>query len=109
MRIVIDLKRDAVADVVLNQLWRYSQLQSSFGANMLALNGGRPEQMTLRDMISAFCAFREEVVTRRTKYLLNRARPARTYWLVSRLRSPTLTMSSRSFAVPRRPPRRVSS
>ncbi len=74
MRIVIMLKRDAVADVVLNQLWRYSDLQTSFGANMLALNGGRPEQMTLRDMISAFCAFREEVVTRRTKFLLNRAR-----------------------------------
>ncbi|MGI9478036.1 MAG: DNA gyrase subunit A [Hyphomicrobiaceae bacterium] len=81
MRIVIDLKRDAVADVVLNQLWRYSQLQSSFGANMLALNGGRPEQMTLRDMITAFCHFREEVVTRRTKYLLNRAR-ARAHVLV---------------------------
>ena len=81
MRIVIQLKRDAVADVVLNQLWRYSQLQSSFGANMLALNGGRPEQMTLRDMIAAFCHFREEVVTRRTKYLLTRAR-ARAHILV---------------------------
>jgi DNA gyrase subunit A len=74
MRIVILLRRDAVADVVLNQLWRYSDLQTSFGANMLALNGGRPEQMTLRDMIHAFCQFREEVVTRRTKFLLNRAR-----------------------------------
>ena len=81
MRIVILLKRDAVADVVLNQLWRYSQLQSSFGANMLALNGGRPEQMTLRDMIAAFCVFREEVVTRRTKFLLARAR-ARAHLLV---------------------------
>jgi DNA gyrase subunit A len=74
MRVVILLRRDAVADVVLNQLWRYSDLQTSFGANMLALNGGRPEQMTLKDMIQAFCQFREEVVTRRTKFLLNRAR-----------------------------------
>jgi len=74
MRVVIQLKRDAVADVVLNQLWRYSDLQTSFGANMLALNGGRPEQLTLKDMISAFCAFREEVVSRRTKFLLNKAR-----------------------------------
>jgi DNA gyrase subunit A len=74
MRIVIELKRDAVADVVLNQLWRFSDLQTSFGANMLALNGGRPEQMNLRDMISAFCQFREVVVSRRIKYLLRRAR-----------------------------------
>ncbi len=74
MRIVIQLKRDAVADVVLNQLWRYSDLQTSFGANMLAINGGRPEQLNLRDMITAFTSFREEVVTRRTKHLLNKAR-----------------------------------
>jgi len=74
IRVVIELKRDAVADVVLNQLWRFSELQTSFGANMLALNGGRPEQMTLRDMISAFCTFREQVVTRRIKYLLRKAR-----------------------------------
>ena len=74
MRIVIELKRDAVPDVVLNQLWRFSDLQTSFGANMLALNGGRPEQMTIRDMISAFCQFRETVVSRRIKYLLRRAR-----------------------------------
>ncbi len=74
MRIVIELKRDAVADVILNQLWRYSDLQTSFGANMLALNGGRPEQMTLRDMITAFCQFREIVVSRRIKYLLRKAR-----------------------------------
>jgi len=74
MRIVIELKRDAVADVVLNQLWRYSDLQTTFGANMLALSGGRPEQMNLKDMIQAFTAFREEVVTRRTKFLLNKAR-----------------------------------
>lgn len=74
MRVVIQLKRDAVADVVLNQLWRYSDLQTTFGANMLAINGGRPEQLNLRDMISAFTAFREEVVTKRTKFLLNKAR-----------------------------------
>ena len=74
MRIVIELKRDAVADVVLNQLWRYSDLQTSFGANMIALNGGRPEQLNLKDMIQAFNAFREEVVSRRTKFLLNKAR-----------------------------------
>ncbi|MDX2288651.1 MAG: DNA gyrase subunit A [Hyphomicrobiaceae bacterium] len=74
MRVVIELKRDAVPDVVLNQLWRFSDLQSTFGANMLAINGGRPEQMNLKDMIEAFNAFRVEVVTRRTKYLLNKAR-----------------------------------
>ena len=74
MRIVIELKRDAVADVILNQLWRFSDLQTSFGANMLALNGGRPEQMTLRDMITAFCQFREVVVSRRIKFLLRKAR-----------------------------------
>lgn len=74
MRVVIELKRDAVADVVLNQLYRFSPLQSSFGANMVALNSGRPEIMTLRDMLQAFAVFREEVVSRRTKYLLNKAR-----------------------------------
>ena len=74
MRIVIELKRDAVADVVLNQLWRHSELQTSFGANMIALSGGRPEQLTLRDIILAFNQFREEVVSRRTKYLLGKAR-----------------------------------
>ena len=74
MRIVIELKRDAVADVVLNQLWRYSDLQTTFGANMIALNGGRPEQLNLKDMIQAFNAFREEVVSRRTKFLLAKAR-----------------------------------
>ncbi|MCB1520080.1 MAG: DNA gyrase subunit A, partial [Hyphomicrobiaceae bacterium] len=74
MRVVIELKRDAVAEVVLNQLWRYSDLQTSFGANMLAINGGRPEQLNLKDMIEAFTAFRQEVVGRRTKFLLNKAR-----------------------------------
>jgi DNA gyrase subunit A len=74
MRIVIELKRDAIADVVLNQLWRYSDLQTTFGANMLAINGGRPEQLSLKDMISAFTAFREEVVSRRTKHLLAKSR-----------------------------------
>ena len=74
MRIVIELKRDALADVVLNQLYRYTPMQTSFGANMVALNGGRPETMTLHDMIRAFVDFREEVVSRRTKFLLGKAR-----------------------------------
>jgi DNA gyrase subunit A len=74
MRIVIEIRRDAVADVVLNQLWRFTALQSSFGANMIALNGGRPEMLTLSDMLHAFLEFREDVVTRRTKYLLAKAR-----------------------------------
>ena len=74
MRIVVEIKRDAMADVVLNQLYRYTPLQTSFGANMVALNGGRPEQMTLKDLIKAFVDFREEVVSRRTKYLLGKAR-----------------------------------
>jgi len=74
MRIVIEIKRDAVPDVVLNQLWRYTQLQSTFGANMIALNGGRPEMLNLKDFLRAFLDFREEVVTRRTKFLLGKAR-----------------------------------
>ena len=74
IRVVIEIKRDAVADVVLNQLWRFSSMQTSFGCNMIALNGGKPEMMTLRDMLAAFLEFRETVVTRRTKYLLNKAR-----------------------------------
>ncbi|HHK75209.1 MAG TPA: DNA gyrase subunit A, partial [Rhizobiales bacterium] len=74
MRVVVELKRDAVSDVVLNQLFRFTQLQSSFGCNMVALNGGRPELMTLKQMIGAFNAFREEVISRRTKYLLGKAR-----------------------------------
>ncbi len=73
-RVVIELKRDAVADVVINQLYRYTPLQTSFGCNMVALNGGKPEQLTLMDMLKAFIAFREEVVSRRTKFLLNKAR-----------------------------------
>jgi DNA gyrase subunit A len=74
MRIVIELKRDAVADVVLNQLWRFSDLQTTFGANMLAINGGRPEQLNLKDFVAIFTAFREEVVSRRTKHLLAKSR-----------------------------------
>jgi DNA gyrase subunit A len=74
MRVVIELKRDASSDVVLNQLYRYSELQTTFGVNMLALNGGRPELMSLKAMIAAFCAFREEVVTRRTRFELSKAR-----------------------------------
>jgi len=74
VRVVIELRRDAMAEVVLNQLYRYTPLQSSFGVNMLALNGGRPELLNLQQMIAAFVAFREEVVTRRTKHLLMKAR-----------------------------------
>ncbi len=73
-RVVIELKRDAERDVVLNQLYRFTPLQSSFGANMVALDGGRPLVMTLKDMLVAFIGFREEVVSRRTKYLLGKAR-----------------------------------
>ncbi len=73
-RVVVELKRDAVADVVLNQLYRYTPLQTSFGCNMVALNGGKPEQLALLDMLRAFVTFREEVVSRRTKYLLRKAR-----------------------------------
>ena len=74
MRVVIELKRDASADVVLNQLYRFTPLQTSFGVNALALNRGRPEQMGLRRMLDAFLEFREEVVVRRTKFELNKAR-----------------------------------
>ncbi|CAA2138774.1 DNA gyrase subunit A [Hyphomicrobium sp. ghe19] len=74
IRIVIELKRDAVADVVLNNLYKYSDLQTTFGANMLAINGGRPESLNLKDFIVAFTHFRQEVVTRRIKHLLNKAR-----------------------------------
>ncbi|MGJ0394121.1 MAG: DNA gyrase subunit A [Methylocystis sp.] len=74
MRIVVELKREAVADVVLNQLWRHTALQSSFAVNMIALNGGRPELLTLHDVLRAFVDFRETVVTRRTKFRLAKAR-----------------------------------
>ena len=74
MRIVVEMKRDASAEVILNQLYRFTPLQSSFGVNMLALNHGRPLQMGLRDMIVAFVDFREEVVVRRTKFELTKAR-----------------------------------
>ncbi len=73
-RVVIELKRDAVADVVLNQLYRFTPLQTSFGCNMVALNGGKPELLNLHDILKAFVFFREEVVSRRTKYLLKKAR-----------------------------------
>jgi len=74
IRVVIELRRDAAPDVVLNQLYRHSQLQTSFGVNLLALNGGRPQQLTLRDVLASFIDFREEVVTRRTKFELAKAR-----------------------------------
>ncbi|NWO72583.1 DNA gyrase subunit A, partial [Escherichia coli] len=74
LRVVVELKRDAVPDVVLNQLYRFTPLQTSYAANMLALDGGRPQVMNLKDMLTVFIAFREQVVTRRTKFLLNKAR-----------------------------------
>ncbi|KEO87225.1 DNA gyrase subunit A [Erythrobacter sp. JL475] len=74
VRVVIDLKRDATAEVVLNQIWRHTPAQASFPANMLAIRGGRPEVLMLRDFIQAFISFREEVITRRTKFELAKAR-----------------------------------
>jgi len=73
-RVVIELRRDAMPDVVLNQLYRFTPLQSTFGANMVALDGGRPLVMNLKDLLAAFIAFREEVISRRTKHLLGKAR-----------------------------------
>ncbi|SMX44934.1 DNA gyrase subunit A [Maliponia aquimaris] len=74
VRVVIELKRDATAEVVLNQLFRFTPMQVSFGCNMLALNGGKPEQLTLYAFLSSFIDFREEVVARRTAHLLRKAR-----------------------------------
>tara|TARA_B100000959_G_scaffold144176_1_gene151400 strand:- start:1511 stop:4144 length:2634 start_codon:yes stop_codon:yes gene_type:complete len=74
VRVVVELKRNANFEVVLSQLYRYTPLQTSFGVNALALDGGRPQQLTLKRMLEAFLAFREEVITRRTKYELRRAR-----------------------------------
>ena len=74
VRVVVELKRDATAEVVLNQLYRFTPMQTSFGCNMLALNGGRPEQLTLRTFLTNFIDFREEIVARRTAYELRKAR-----------------------------------
>nr|WP_314260122.1 DNA gyrase subunit A [uncultured Devosia sp.] len=74
MRVVIEIKRDALPDVVLNQLYRFTALQSSFGCNFVALNGGKPQLMNLREILQAFIEFRHEVVTRRARFLLNKAR-----------------------------------
>ncbi|MBE0452472.1 DNA gyrase subunit A [Roseovarius autotrophicus] len=74
VRVVVELKRDATAEVVLNQLYRFTPMQTSFGCNMLALNGGKPEQLTLHRFLSLFIQFREEVVARRTAFELRRAR-----------------------------------
>lgn len=73
-RVVVELKRDAVPEVVLNQLYKFTPLQTNFGANMVALDGGRPMVMNLKDLLTVFIAFRESVVSRRTKFLLNKAR-----------------------------------
>ncbi len=80
-RVVIEVKRDTMADVVLNQLYRFTPLQTNFAANMLALDSGRPQTMNLKDFLTLFIAFREQVITRRTKFLLNKAR-ARAHVLV---------------------------
>ncbi|AXI46754.1 DNA gyrase subunit A [Sulfitobacter sp. SK012] len=74
VRVVVELKRDATAEVVMNQLFRFTPMQTYFGCNMLALNGGRPEQLTLRRFLTSFIDFREDVVARRTAYLLRKAR-----------------------------------
>ncbi|MBS0966943.1 DNA gyrase subunit A [Acetobacter okinawensis] len=74
MRVVIEIKRDATPEVVLNQLYRFTQLQTSFGVNMLALDGGKPRLMGLKDVLEAFIAFREEVILRRSRHDLNKAR-----------------------------------
>ncbi|WP_298918467.1 DNA gyrase subunit A [uncultured Roseobacter sp.] len=74
VRVVVELKRDATAEVVMNQLYRFTPMQTYFGCNMLALNGGRPEQLTLRKFLTYFIDFREDVVARRTAYLLRKAR-----------------------------------
>ena len=74
VRVVVELKRDATPDVVLNQLYRFTPMQTSFGCNMLALNGGRPETLTLRRFLTSFIDFREDVVARRTAYELRKAR-----------------------------------
>ena len=73
-RVVVELKRDAMADVVLNQLYRFTPLQTTFGVNMVALDSGRPQTMNLKDLLTIFVAFREQVITRRTKFLLSKAR-----------------------------------
>ncbi|WP_407189757.1 DNA gyrase subunit A [Bradyrhizobium centrosematis] len=73
-RVVVELKRDAVPDVVLNQLYKFTPLQTSFGVNAVALDSGRPQTMNLKDMLTIFVGFREQVVTRRTKYKLRKAR-----------------------------------
>ena len=74
MRVVVEIKRDALPEVVLNQLYRFTPLQSSFGCNFVALNGGKPQLMNLREMLQAFIDFRHQVVTRRARFLLNKAR-----------------------------------
>jgi DNA gyrase subunit A len=80
-RVVVEIKRDSMADIVLNQLYKFTALQSSFGANMVALDSGRPQVMNLKDMLSTFVVFREQVISRRTKFRLNKARD-RTHVLV---------------------------
>ena len=92
MRIVIELKRDATPEVVLNQLYRFTQLQITFGINMLALDGGRPRLMGLKDALQCFIAFREDVILRRAAVRAGQgARPRRICWSAWPSRSPTST------------------
>ncbi|WP_341703218.1 DNA gyrase subunit A [Ferrovibrio sp.] len=74
VRVVIEIKRDAMAEIVLNQLYRFTPLQTSFGVNMLALNAGKPELLNIKQLVGAFVGFREEVIARRTRFLLGKAR-----------------------------------
>lgn len=92
VRLVVELKREAMADVVLNQLYRYTPLQTTFGVNALALDGGRPRLMSLKELLEAFIRFRAEVMTRRAKFELAAARDrAFTSWSAWRSPSPTST------------------
>ena len=107
VRVVIELKRDATAEVVLNQLYRFTPMQTSFGCNMLALNGGRPEQLTLRTFLTNFIDFREEVVARRTAYECAKRVNAATSCVVWRLLCQTWMRSSPQSADQRTPQMRV--
>jgi len=86
MRIVIELRREATPEVVLNQLFRFTQMQTSYGINMLALDNGQPRQLGLREALQCFVRFREEVIVRRARFDLGRRATGRIIWSVSRSR-----------------------
>ncbi len=98
VRVVIEIKRDAVAEIVLNQLYRYSPLQTSFGVNMLALTGGKPQQLDLKQILEAFIEFREMSSAGGPSSISTRRETAPTCWSASPSRSPISTRSSRSSA-----------